>query len=225
MTKRWIDIVVGTVLAVALTPLMFLLAIGSALSLKTWPFFAQTRVGLGGREFRIVKIRTMPRTAPAYADKYAIAASVHIPRFCQFMRNHHIDELPQLWLVPVGRMSLVGPRPEMRMLHDTFDPEFAALRTSVRPGCSGLWQIGHGAVGLIVESPEYDRLYIANAGVRLDAWVLWQTALMLTGIGHSRPIGAVPEWTRRRVAEPTAATVIRLRDYETEAESALALDA
>ena len=224
MSKRLVDIVVGIVLAIALTPLMLVLAVGAAISLRAWPFFSQTRVGLGGRDFRIFKIRTMPPTAPAYADKYSIAVTVRIPKFCNLLRTLHLDELPQLWLVPFGLMSLVGPRPEMRMLHETFDPAFARQRTSVRPGCTGLWQIGNGAQGLIVESPEYDRLYVANAGVRLDLWVLWQTVRMFLGLGHQRALGAVPAWTAIP-APANVAPVIRLRDYEVEADTRLALEA
>ncbi|MBW3614211.1 MAG: sugar transferase, partial [Actinobacteria bacterium] len=86
------------------------------------------------------------------------------------------DELPQLLLVPIGRMSLVGPRPEMPFLHDAMPAPFARLRTEVRPGCAGLWQIGHQCSGLIVEAPEYDLYYVDNWSPVMDLVILWRTA-------------------------------------------------
>jgi lipopolysaccharide/colanic/teichoic acid biosynthesis glycosyltransferase len=120
------------------------------------------------------------------------------------LRRLHLDELPQLWLVPSGRMSLVGPRPEMPGLHEMFGSDFAALRTSVRPGCSGLWQIGDGAAQLIWESPEFDEVYVANAGVRLDLWVLWRTVGTMCGLTSPCELREVPSWAMRH--RPVRAT-------------------
>ncbi len=192
--RRLLDVVVGTVLALATLPLVVILAAGSAAVLGTWPFFAQIRIGRHQRPIRIYKIRTLPREAPAEADKYHIAATVPIPRLCRALRRLHLDELPQLWLVPVGRLSLVGPRPEMLTLHRTFDPDFAALRTSVRPGCSGLWQISDRAAHLIREAPEDDRLYVAHASLRLDLWILWRTARAVAGSRRPVTLDEIPGW-------------------------------
>lgn len=192
-----LDVILGTVLAVCVTPLILLVAIGAALALQSWPFFGQLRIGKDGRPFRILKVRTLPPSAPAYADKYEIVTRVRIPGYCKLLRRLHLDELPQLWLVPFGRMSLIGPRPEMPVLHERFDPEFAALRTSVRPGCSGLWQIGDGVDHLIWESPEYDETYVANAGVRMDLWVLWRTVWNMVGVAPAVDLDQVPTWALR----------------------------
>lgn len=197
MTKRTFDIVVGFVVASACAPVIVVLAFGTAMSLRAWPFFVQRRVGRGNRDFRIVKIRTLPRSAPAYADKYTIAA-VDTTRYCRLLRHLHLDELPQLFLVPGGRMSLVGPRPEMRHLHEQLEPTFAAVRTSVRPGCSGLWQVGRETGHLIGEGPAYDLVYVANASVRLDLWVLWRTVCTMLHLGQPRTIGDIPAWALRR---------------------------
>ncbi len=102
-------------------------------------------------------------------------------------------------------MSLIGPRPEMPVLHEEFDPRFAGLRTSVRPGCSGLWQIGEGADHLIFESPEYDDVYIANAGLRMDAWILWRTVWSMFRLTPPVTVDEIPDWVLRRQPCPTPA--------------------
>lgn len=174
LTKRLLDITLGTVLCVLVTPVVVALAVGSAVCLGCWPIFSQWRVGRGNRPFRMYKIRTLPRSAPRYADKYGIS-EIPLSRFCRFLRNSHLDELPQLWLVPLGRMSLVGPRPEMPALHARFDAAFGELRTSVRPGCTGLWQVSARAHQLIREAPEFDRVYVQQATPLLDLWIMWRT--------------------------------------------------
>jgi lipopolysaccharide/colanic/teichoic acid biosynthesis glycosyltransferase len=110
------------------------------------------------------------------------------------MRSMHFDELPQLFLVLAGKMSLVGPRPEMTEFHERLDPEFAAARTSVLPGCTGLWQIGADANGLIGDAPEYDRFYLRHQGIRLDLWILAETARMMLGLGGMVRLAEVPQW-------------------------------
>jgi lipopolysaccharide/colanic/teichoic acid biosynthesis glycosyltransferase len=205
MTKRAADIALGVVLALIALPLVTTLAVISAVMFRCWPFFTQERVGLGGATFRIVKIRTLPRTTPALADKYAIA-SVALPVFARFLRATHLDELPQLLLVPSGHMSLVGPRPEMRFLHDGGDPAFARLRTSVRPGCTGLWQISRTNGQLIWQAPEYDEFYVRHACVRLDLWILAQTLQSITPFSRAITLEDVPRWvlprTDKRLAGP-----------------------
>lgn len=172
--KRVVDLTVGTVLAIVVLPVIAALALGAAVSLRTWPFFVQDRVGRRGRSFRMVKIRTLPVSAPARATKYEVR-DIPLPRFCRFLRTSHLDELPQLLLVPIGRMSLVGPRPEMPSLAATYDHRFLTARTSMRPGCTGLWQVSVDAVRLIDEIPDYDLYYVRQADLRLDLWVYWHT--------------------------------------------------
>lgn len=172
--KRGFDLTLGGVLAIAAIPVIMVLALGAALSLRAWPFFVHTRVGRAGAPFRMVKIRTLPTSTPRAVSKYALRG-VETSRFCACLRRTHLDELPQLLLVPLGSMSLVGPRPEMPELAAAFDPTFAIARTAIRPGCTGLWQISDGAVKLIDEAPEYDLFYLRHCCLRLDLWILWHT--------------------------------------------------
>lgn len=191
MAKRATDILVTSVLIVVMLPVLLSAALVSAVSLQAWPFFSQRRVGLDGRPFRIVKIRTLPRATQASQLKSDLNLD-EVPRACRVLRRLHVDELPQLFLVLTGRMSLVGPRPEMVEFHEQLDPVFAAERTTVRPGCTGLWQIGAACSGLIGDAPEYDRFYLEHQSRALDMWIVGRTALMMLGLGGVVELRHVP---------------------------------
>lgn len=201
ISKRAMDILLGTLLSILTLPLMLLAALVSAASLRCWPLFVQRRVGKDGRLFQMVKIRTLPRSVPPYASKYDLD-DANVPRLARWLRRTHLDELPQLLLVPLGQMSLVGPRPEMEILADEFDRETAALRTSVRPGCTGLWQVSPRSEGLIPEAPEYDRFYLAHQNPRLDLWVLWCTLWVMAAGRAPIPLADVPSWALRKKPVP-----------------------
>jgi lipopolysaccharide/colanic/teichoic acid biosynthesis glycosyltransferase len=190
---RAFDIVVSAVLAIVTLPIVVVAALGSAIALRAWPFFSQDRVGKDGALFRFLKVRTLPTAVPTYIDKHHLVQD-DIPAFCRLLRTLHLDELPQLYLVLAGRMSLVGPRPEMAYLHDGMQRSFASLRTSVRPGCTGLWQISTSCTELISEAPEYDAFYLTHRSLRLDLWVLGRTALRMTGIAGCVTLDDVPTW-------------------------------
>lgn len=193
MIKRGVDLVLGGVLAILVTPVVVLLALPLAVQYRAWPFFSHQRLGRHGTPFRIVKLRTMPPDTPQYADKYDIR-SIALPRLSRIIRHYHLDELPQLWLVPFGRMSLVGPRPEMAFLHEYLSPEVATARLSVRPGCTGLWQVSVHVTALIHEHPEYDLTYVANRSTRLDVWLIWLTIRKLVGRPHELSLQTLPAW-------------------------------
>lgn len=196
IAKRCVDIVAGSVLTLVALPVIVGSAATSALALRSWPFFVQLRVGRGGRPFRIVKIRTLPADVPSYATKTSLDHA-SLSRPMAFLRRTHLDELPQLFLVPVGRMSLVGPRPEMSFLHERLPQCVAELRTSVRPGCTGLWQISEGSVGLIHEMPEYDRFYLLQPSIRFDLWILWRTFRVMFTKAPLIGIDDIPRWALR----------------------------
>ena len=197
-TRRIFDVAGGALLLLVALPMIVVFAVVLAVSLRAWPFFSQTRVGRNGQEFRFLKLRTLPPTAPAYADKYAIQ-EVAIPAFARFLRATHLDELPQLLLVLAGHMSLVGPRPEMPHLHEGFGERHRAAREAMRPGCAGIWQVSVDNHRLILESPAYDLFYAEHASLRLDLWILWRTALLAVG-GRRVGMDEVPAWALRRSA-------------------------
>jgi UDP-GlcNAc:undecaprenyl-phosphate GlcNAc-1-phosphate transferase len=203
VTKRGFDLLVGFPLAVVATPIILFLGLGSAITLRTWPFFVQTRIGRHGKTFRFWKIRSMPPDAPHYALKGDLGG-LELPGFSRFLRERHLDELPQLYAVLTGRMSLVGPRPKMP---DEFEPvpeDYGARRTLVPQGCTCLWQVGIATEGLPSDSPEYDYWYLRHWSMRLDLWILWRTALTLGGVGRKLSLQDIPVWmVGRRYAVPT----------------------
>ena len=215
--RRAMDIVVALTLALVTLPVMVGAALGSAVSLRAWPLFAQERIGRDGRAFRFFKIRTLPVSMPAYADKFELDHD-QIPPFCRLLRALHLDELPQLYLVLIGRMTLVGPRPEMRYLHEQMPTAVAASRTSVRPGCTGLWQVSTACTGLIVDAPEYDQFHLEHRTLRLDGWILYRTALKMTKLAKPVTFDDIPAWT----LAPSPADALRANEQFSDAPVASA---
>jgi lipopolysaccharide/colanic/teichoic acid biosynthesis glycosyltransferase len=191
--KRAVDVVVGGVLALIALPIIVLLAAPVALLLRGNPFFVQTRRGRHGTPFRMVKIRTLPPSTPRHASKHDLDFdAIGVPKYCAFLRRTHLDELPQLLLVPLGQMSLVGPRP--RMLVEEVEHRFDELRSEVRPGCTGLWQISVASSGLATGTPRFDLFYLCHASVRLDVWILLRTIGTVTGLLRPVDVDDVPTW-------------------------------
>ena len=143
-------------------------------------FFRQTRVGLGGRTFRVVKFRTMRQDAEVGGAKWATKNDPRVTRLGMLMRKTRIDELPQLWNVLRGDMGFVGPRPER--------PEFVPwlveqipyfeLRHMIRPGLTGWAQVRYGYGATLEESREkleYDLYYIKHMSLSLDLLIMFET--------------------------------------------------
>ena len=193
--RRSIEAVFAVLVLALCVPMLVLLAAGTAVSLRAWPFFTQVRDGLHGVPFRIVKLRTLPRSTAQGATKYELATA-DLPWFCRTIRRLHLDEIPQLWLVVTGKMSLVGPRPEMPHLHDHLYGDFARARTTVRPGCTGLWQIGQHCSRMIYEHPEYDEFYLAHRSLRVDTWIVARSFRLMLPFGNRElvTLANVPAW-------------------------------
>ncbi len=195
-----IDLVVALPLAIATLPLVLVALLASWWSYRANPLFCQDRIGHGGKRITFMKVRSLPACAPKAADKYTINDEVKISPVGRFIRKTKLDELPQLWLVVCGTLSLVGPRAEMQSLAVTFCPDFVAARTTVRPGVTGLWQISEAAGGLIGEAPEYDLFYLQHHSFLLDVWIIYRTARqLLPGSGGAAiTLADVPAWAQRR---------------------------
>ena len=192
--KRVADVVIASVVLFVTLPVLLVALVGSAITLRAWPLFVHDRIGLDGKTFRCVKIRTLSLDTPRYLGKRHLLVG-EIPRFTRLLRLLHVDELPQLALVLTGRMSLVGPRPEMPFLYEQLDPSFASVRSRVRPGCTGLWQVGAHCHQMIGEHPEYDRFYVRNRTLRLDLWILLRTFRKMLPVSNRLvTIDEVPRW-------------------------------
>lgn len=185
IAKRAVDLVVATLLLVIALPVIAVSALVTMAVLRTSPFFTQTRIGRNGQPFKLLKVRTLPKSTPRYANKYEVA-QLRIPAFSRMLRRLHLDELPQLLLVLTGKMSLVGPRPEMPNLYRSFDADFAARRVRVRPGCTGLWQISEHCDRMIFEHPEYDGYYLAHRTLGLDLRVMARSVRLLLPFGDPK---------------------------------------
>jgi lipopolysaccharide/colanic/teichoic acid biosynthesis glycosyltransferase len=208
-TRRAFDFSVALILLLIALPTILVLSLGVAISLRAWPFFSQTRVGRDGEPFRFLKLRTLPPSAPRYASKYDIQ-DIRAPWLCRLLRALHLDELPQLFLVLSGKMSLVGPRPEMPVVFETYPKQFAQSRVAVRPGCTGLWQVSTACDQMIAEHPEFDEFYVRNRSLRLDLWIIVRTVTTsFTGRRGVGSLGELPAWAFAETTEP--ATVLSAR--------------
>lgn len=134
--KRFFDIASATLGLLAVSWLIAISWLLATLSTRANGFFIQKRVGLHGKLFPVVKIRTM-RLDGVYQTNVTQANDPRITKIGAFFRRSKIDELPQLWNVLIGDMSLVGPRPDVPGYADMLDPEKRDLLLSVRPGITG----------------------------------------------------------------------------------------
>lgn len=189
MRKRLMD--VGLVL-LALPVALPLLLLGAAVVLFTMGrpvMFIQSRVGLGGRVFRMFKLRTMQVSAPNLARATASANDVRITPIGRWLRRFRIDELPQLWNVLIGDMSIIGPRPEWTVLSDDYVQKLPiyAYRHLVRPGITGWAQVKGGYAADLAETRTkvgYDLFYIKYLSFSLDLQILVRTVwTLLSGSG------------------------------------------
>src|SRR4051794_14315040 len=215
VAKRAFDIVVGTALCLLVLPVLAVLTTVLLVQQRSFSvFFTHSRVGYGGTLVTIPKLRTLRRDTPPYADK-TVVELVPVSRFARLLRRTHLDELPQLFLVPLGRLTLVGPRPRMldEAASDT-DQAFCELRTTVPQGCTGLWQIGAHTDRRVSDAPAYDCYYVAHHTLRMDLWVLWRTLVQLAG-GKPATLDRIPQWSIRRSAASDAAMIdLTDRDHD-----------
>jgi len=177
--KRVFDCVIGTVIALALAPLMAL--IGAAIWLTDGRplFFSQERMGLDGRVFRMFKFRSMVnRAEDTSGPVWTQEDDPRRTRLGALLRRFSLDELPQLWNVIRGDMSLVGPRPERPVFIEQFRSEIPdyMLRHKVKAGMTGWAQI-HGWRGStsLHQRIEHDLYYIQNWSLGLDLWIMIRT--------------------------------------------------
>ena len=161
MAKRLFDLVGAALALLLLAPLLLAVAIAIRLDSPGPVFFRQERVGKGGVPFRIHKFRTMRADAPALGPQVTVGQDARITRVGHWLRNRRIDELPQFIDVLLGRMSLVGPRPEVPRFVAHYPPALAAQVLAVRPGITDPAALAHiDEAGLLAGSPDPERTYI-----------------------------------------------------------------
>jgi lipopolysaccharide/colanic/teichoic acid biosynthesis glycosyltransferase len=184
--KRLMDVFCALMLLVAFAPVMVWAAWAVYWDSPGPVIFRQTRVGLNGQPFVMLKFRTMrvgaeqEWVAPASPQEltsyvFQEAADARITRIGRYLRQHSIDELPQLINVLRGEMSLVGPRPEILEMVALYPPE-ANRRHAVRPGLTGLAQVSGRGVLTTAQTLDYDLVYCDTWTLKLDCAILRQTA-------------------------------------------------
>ena len=179
--KRLMDIVLSLTALVLLAPVLLLAALAVVLDSGLPVLFRQTRVGLKGREFGMLKFRSMVKNAASTGPYFTQANDARITRVGQFIRRTSIDELPQIINVLLGDMSLVGPRPDVPAQQSLYAPQDWAQRCSVRPGITGLAQVkGRSAVSF-AQRLALDLDYAKNVSCRRDVQIMWWTAWQLSG--------------------------------------------
>ncbi|MEN7526122.1 exopolysaccharide biosynthesis polyprenyl glycosylphosphotransferase [Cupriavidus sp. DL-D2] len=186
--KRLIDVCTVLCLAPLAAPLALLTAVAVRLESSGPILFRQTRVGLLGEPFTILKFRSMTFDKGATAQ-FAMLHDPRVTRIGRIIRKYRLDELPQLWNVLTGDMSLIGPRPEQTPMVDTFSETIAyyPYRHLVRPGLSGWAQVQQGYVGTHAETVtklSYDLYYVKHCSFALDLLIAVKTVrTLLTGYG------------------------------------------
>jgi Undecaprenyl-phosphate glucose phosphotransferase len=187
LAKRVLDLAVATAALVVLLPFFPLIALAIWIEDRGPIFYHQERMGLDGRSFQILKLRSMRVGAESTTGPvWAVKDDPRRTRVGAFLRRWSIDELPQLWNVVLGNMSIVGPRPERPAFVHEFKeklPQYM-LRHRVKSGITG-WAQVHGWRGntSIKKRLQYDLYYIENWSLKLDLKILWMT--LRHGLRHN----------------------------------------
>jgi lipopolysaccharide/colanic/teichoic acid biosynthesis glycosyltransferase len=204
--KRTLDLFLAGAALVAFSPLLGLIAILVRVTSPGPTFFRQKRLGLNGSIFTIFKFRTMVvHEEASLSESFTHSADPRITPLGRILRDFRLDELPQLFNVIRGEMSIIGPRPLL--------PEFLAYyterdkqRLALRPGITGWQQVNGGAQRAWTERIALDVWYIDNASIWLDLKILWRTigvALTREGVyaSNESKLSLVPDAVRPMLAQ------------------------
>ncbi len=184
VVKRVFDLVASTLVLVLLAPLFAVVALLIKRQSPGPVFFRQERIGKDGRPFWMIKFRTMHLDQCGDAIAPRSDNDPRITRIGRSLRRYSLDELPNFVNVFIGDMSVVGPRPEMKFIVETYRP-MDRERLRAKPGVTGLWQISYARQGAIHENIDYDLYYIENQSFLLDLVIV-----ALTGFAVAKGTGA-----------------------------------
>lgn len=187
--KRFLDVVGVILLSFIWVPLMLFVALLIKIESPGAAFFVQSRVGKGGKNFNVYKLRSMRIDSENKGAQFAGMEDDRVTRIGRFIRKMRIDELPQFINVLKGDMSIIGPRPEQKVFVESFEQKipFYSFRHAVRPGITGWAQVTQGYAADAEETKtklQYDLYYIKNYSFFLDVVVTLKTIrTILTGFG------------------------------------------
>lgn len=189
--KSSFDRIGAALILIAATPVLAITALAVKLSSPGPVFYLQERIGLGGRPFHMIKFRSMRQGSDSQLEALLAARGKSLaelpkldddPRVTSvgaFIRRYSIDELPQLFNVLRGDMSLVGPRPQRHFEVERYD-HVATRRLTVRPGMTGLWQVSGRSNLSFEEAIQLDVRYVENWSIPADLMILWKTVRAVT---------------------------------------------
>jgi exopolysaccharide biosynthesis polyprenyl glycosylphosphotransferase len=190
--KRLTDIILGASVLLLGMPVWVLIGVIVRLESRGPAFFSQKRIGRNGVVFTMHKFRSMVQDAEKDGQQWTKVGDPRVTRFGYFLRKTHLDEIPQMWNILKGDMSLVGPRPEQPKYVEYFSTHipYYNRRHKVRPGLTGWWQIKYTTYDESLEEIKnrirYDFFYIENMSLRLDVEILVRTVvLMFRGHGQA----------------------------------------
>jgi exopolysaccharide biosynthesis polyprenyl glycosylphosphotransferase len=182
--KRLMDIVFSFIALIALIPFFIFSAIAVRMSSPGPIFFLQDRVGLNGKNFKIIKFRTMYIDSEKAGPQLSSEGDPRITPIGRFMRKTRLDEFPQFVNVLLGQMSLVGPRPERQFYIDQIvqvEPQYTHL-TRVRPGITSWGQVKFGYaenVEQMLQRMKFDLIYLKNRSLALDIKIMFYTVIIV----------------------------------------------
>ena len=184
--RRVIDFIISLLSLVIVIPIILITSIFIMLESPGNPFYVQSRMGLMGKEFNLIKLRSMRTDAEKNGAQWADKNDSRITKVGRFIRKTRIDELPQIFNVLKGDMSIIGPRPERQIFVEEFVkyiPDFPK-RLEVKPGLTGWAQVNGGYEILPEQKLELDLYYINNKSLTLDILIILKTIqIVLTGEG------------------------------------------
>lgn len=185
-TKRLFDLLFAVGLGLVILPLLPIVALAIRLESPGSILYSQTRIGLGGTTFRIYKFRSMRQDAEKDGAKWAEAGDPRVTKVGRIMRLTRIDELPQIWNVLRGDMTVVGPRPERPEFTELLAKEIPGydLRHTVKPGLTGWAQVCYRYTSSVKDTRnkvEYDLYYVKHLSLGLDARILARTVGVVLG--------------------------------------------
>jgi exopolysaccharide biosynthesis polyprenyl glycosylphosphotransferase len=184
--KRSFEVLFSIGLLIFTLPVLVITMIAIKLESPGPVFYKQERVGLNGKCFSVIKLRSMRTDAEKNGPQWAAKNDPRVTQIGKFIRKTRIDEIPQLINVLRGDMSLIGPRPERPMFTEQFDKEIPGFkkRLKVKPGLTGWAQVNGGYDATPAEKFEMDMYYIQRQSFKLDMQILLRTVwVVISGSG------------------------------------------
>ncbi|WP_066875158.1 sugar transferase [Clostridium mediterraneense] len=179
--KRSFDIIVSLISILIVWPLLLIVCIAVRLESKGNPIYVQKRLGVNNHEFNIYKVRSMVNNAEANGAKWAEKNDARITKVGHFIRKTRLDEIPQLFNILKGDMTIVGPRPEREIFYKEFEktiPNFR-VRALIKPGLTGYAQVNGGYDITPKEKLDLDLYYMKHRGIKMDLKIIFKTIFIV----------------------------------------------